>query len=298
MPRVIDAPTDAVIDLDTLVARIESAPFDPDEVDALADLAPMLRALANNRTFLTDLAIAELKTRCASQIRDNGYSAQVMMLRPPGGNYLLRAAFWPAAHDHVVRMSGTAPFFYQVPHDHAFHFLTVGYLGPGYWSDYYTYDGMAVAGAPGEDAGLRFVERSRLAEGRMLLYRANVDVHDQLPPDALSVSINIMGVAPDQGWRRQYRFDTATGCIVDAMTLSSAELLLRLAVQCGTGNGLDLAERFAKAHPCEAMRWTAWDAIAETIPDPDHSRRHWEAGTRSDSPLVRMASRARLIQAG
>lgn len=298
MPCVIDTPTDAVIDLETLVAHIETAPFDPDDSEVLADLGPMLRALANNRTFLTDMAIAELKTRCAGQMRDNGYSAQVMMLRPPGGRYLLRAAFWPAIQDHVVRMSGTAPFFYHVPHDHAFHFLTIGYLGPGYSSDYYEYDGAKVAGAPGEHAGLRFVERSRLHEGRMLLYRANIDVHDQLPPDALSVSLNIMGVAPDQGWRRQYRFDTATGCIAEAMTLSSAELLLALAVQCGTGNGLDLAEGFAHRHPCDAMRWTAWEAMGSTLPEGPGKADHWHQGMRNQSALVRMASRARLEAGG
>ena len=40
----------------------------------------------------------------------------------------------------MFKASGISPFFYHVPHDHNFSFLTVGYLGPGYWSEYYEYD--------------------------------------------------------------------------------------------------------------------------------------------------------------
>ncbi|MFX9061834.1 hypothetical protein ABTN34_19000, partial [Acinetobacter baumannii] len=64
------------------------------------------------------------------------YGAQAILLAPPNGNYVLRANCWPARDDAIVRASGTAPFFYDMPHDHNFPFLTYGYLGPGYWSDY------------------------------------------------------------------------------------------------------------------------------------------------------------------
>ena len=106
--------------------------------------------------------------------------------------------------------SGPAPFFYDLPHDHNFSFLTVGYLGPGYWSDYYEHDGDAHAGLDGEPVELRFVERSRLSEGRVLLYRAHRDIHVQRPPDSFSVSLNILAADPGQHWRTQYRFDIDT----------------------------------------------------------------------------------------
>jgi hypothetical protein len=35
-----------------------------------------------------------------------------------------------------MRASGAAAFVYGLPHDHNFDFLTLGYFGPGYWSDY------------------------------------------------------------------------------------------------------------------------------------------------------------------
>jgi hypothetical protein len=291
VPRLIDnAAEGPTIGLNDLVEWCETSGFDPGCEEGLAEAASMLGALGRNRHFLSDLAIAELKTRCAAQRRDNPYSAQVMLLAPPGP-YILRAAFWPSERDHVVRMGGTAPFLYHVPHDHAFDFLTVGYLGPGYGSDYYEHDGDLI-GLPGEPVDLRFVERTCLSEGKMLLYRAHRDVHAQLPAETLSVSLNILATAPDQGWRRQYRFDTQRNVVAACMTISSAQMLLELAVGCGDGNALDLAHAFAAGHPHDAMRLTAWQAIGDCgAVDPV---RHLESGMASSSPLIRGISAARL----
>jgi hypothetical protein len=291
MPRLIEPQEDGQIaDLAALVDWCESSAFDPASADSLAEAAPMLRALSRNRDFLADFAVAELKTRCAEQRRINPYSAQVLLLRPPSERYVLRAAFWPAAQDHVFRASGPAAFLYHVPHDHGFDFLTVGYLGPGYGSDYYEYDAADVAGADGEQVALRFVERSYLSEGRMLLYRANRDIHAQIPPASLSVSLNILASAPDQGWRRQYRFDTAKGVIAQGMTVASAQILLELAVGCGTGNALDLAQDFAARHPIDAMRLTAWRAVGAALDGEAARLDHIERGARGSSPLIRRAS--------
>nr|WP_301286933.1 transposase [Sphingobium sp. OAS761] len=285
------APDDdgAAVTLDDLVDWCESSAFDPSCEDGLAAAAPMLRALSRNRDFLATCAMEELKTRCAGQRRFNPYSAQVMLLRPPTGKYVLRAAFWPAMHDHVVRMNGAASFLYNVPHDHGFDFLTIGYLGPGYMSDYYDYDPARVAGVDGERVALRFLERGQLTQGRMLLYRANRDIHAQLPPPALSVSLNILASVPGQGWRRQFRFDTAQQRIDACMTVASAQLLLELAVASGHADARDLAEDFADRHPVDAMRATAWRAIDAGLSGAERLA-HRERGARSCSPLVSRAA--------
>jgi hypothetical protein len=184
MPRVIAAGAGDAIGVDHLADALDAARFDARDEDSLAELGPLLARLGRNPRFLGDLVIAELERRCAGQAAENVYGAQVFMLKPPNGRYLLRANFWPARSDAVVRASGTTPFFYDLPHDHNFPFLAYGYEGPGYWSDYYEYDVAAVTGVPGEPAGLRFVERSRLEPGRLMLYRARRDVHVQLPPDS------------------------------------------------------------------------------------------------------------------
>lgn len=269
MPRLIDPGFGEAIDLETLVDLLDASDFDVRDDDSFVSVAPLLARLGRNRDFLADLAIAELKDRCDGQSADNAYGAQVFLLRPPNGRYVLRANFWPARDDAVVRHSGTAPFFYDMPHDHNFSFLTVGYLGPGYWSDYYDYDVDAVTGVPGEQAGLRFVERARLDSGKLMLYRARRDIHVQLPPDQFSVSLNILGYDRAQPWWDQYRFDVAAGTIAQGLTTTPSEALVALAAHFGGGNGLDLASQFAMHHPSPRMRMTAVTALASREVDRD-----------------------------
>lgn len=265
MPRVIDtAQAGAAIGLDELVDLLDASGFDPRDEDAFAALGPALARLGRNRTFLSDLAITELETRFAGQAA-NAYNAQSLLLRPANGRYLLRANFWPAATDAAMRASGAASFFYHMPHDHNFSFLTHGYLGPGYWSDYYLFDG-AAAGLAGEPVTLAFDERSRLSPGRTMLYRAHRDVHVQLPPDAFSVSLNVLGAHPAQMWRTQYRFDIAGGRIAEPLTTTPSEALVAIACALGGEEGVALTCEIARRHPASRMRTTALRAAARALP--------------------------------
>lgn len=293
MPRLIDCATDATADLADLVDACRSPAFDEGSPDGLAAVAPVLRALGNNRAFLADFALDALKENCRGQLAANSYSPQVLLLHPPEGHFFLRANIWPSAADPALRASGPASFFYRMPHDHSFDFLTLGYLGPGYWSDYYEVEPGGVTGLPGEAVDLRFIERSQLTPGRMLLYRANRDVHDQMPPESLSVSINVMPLAPGQAARRQYLFDVAARRIVQGMTATGAELLLRLGVALDAGNSQDLAQAFMREHPDPRMRLAAWSALDDALEAPD-ARAGWaEAALRTDCPhLARVARRS------
>ena len=294
MPRLIDPGTGDAIGLEELVERLDASDFDVRDDDSFASVAPLLARLGRNKDFLADLAIAELKDRCAGQAADNGYGAQVFLLRPPNGRYVLRANFWPARGDAVVRHSGTAPFFYDMPHDHNFSFLTVGYLGPGYWSDYYDYDVDAVVGVPGEAAELRFVERSRLEPDKLMLYRARRDVHVQLPPDAFSVSLNILGYDRAQPWWDQFRFDVAANAIAQGLTTTPSEALVALAAQFGGGNGIDLAADFARRHPSARMRMTAITALASLKDDATGRQGVFERAADDPDPFVAGQARRHL----
>jgi len=288
MPRLIAADDAGPIGLDDLVDALNVADFDAREEESFVALGPLLARLGRNRDFLAELAIDELKGRCEGQHRANGYGAQVFLLRPPDGRTVLRANFWPAREDPLVRASGPAAFYYDLPHDQNFPFLTYGYLGPGYWSDYFEYDVDALAGLPGEDAGLRFVERSRLDPGKLMLYRMRRDIHVQLPPDAFSVSLNILGADPTQPWLDQYRFDISRGVIAEGLTCTAAEALLAVAAH--VANGADLAAAFAQRHPCERMRVTALDALASAL--PDEAATLFEAA--ADAPSRYVAGHARM----
>lgn len=294
MPRLIEPGEGGAITLEDLIDALETTPFDPHDEDSFAALGPLLARLGRNRDFLADLVIEELKLRCARQSADNGYGPQVFLLRPPNGRYVIRANFWPAAGDAVVRASGTAPFFYDLPHDHNFPFLTYGYLGPGYWSDYYEYDGRAASGMPGSPAGLRFVERARLTQGKLMLYRMQRDVHVQLPPDSFSVSLNILGQHPSHPWIDQYRFDISRNTIDEALTTAPSEALATLAAHLGGGNGIELIHHLIRHHPHPRMRRTAVSALASAQGSARENAPLFEIAAADPVPEVRIAARRQL----
>jgi hypothetical protein len=296
MPRLIDPGEDGPIGLDDLVDSLDQADFDTRDEDSFAALGPLLARLGRNRNFLADLAIDELKTRCEGQHRTAAYGAQVFLLRPPNGRYVLRANFWPARADPVMRASGPAAFFYDMPHDHNFPFLTYGYLGPGYWSDYFEYDAEALDSVPGEDARLRFIERARLEPRRLMLYRMRRDIHVQLPPDSLSVSLNILGADPAQPWIEQYRFDIERGVIAEGLTATGAEALVAIATH--LGNGLDLAMEFARSHPCARMRVTALAALASALPKEADAILGYATGDASRYVAGHARARLAALEAG
>ena len=267
MPRLIEPPAGYALDPDEVTARLDESGVDLTDEASIAYCTELLAGLACNKDFLADRIVAALKASYADQLEMNRYSAQVFLLhRSPRGFYL-RANMWPAAADAVYAASGAGAFAYGVPHDHNFSFLTAGYFGPGYVSDYYEYDAEGVDGRLGEPLGLTFVERSSLGEGKIMLYRAHRDVHNQLPPESLSVSLNIMDEGEHVPWRDQYIVDLEHGTIARRPTLTSGELLLRCAVHL-TGNGRDIAERFAKAHPVPRVRANAIAALAAVAADP------------------------------
>ena len=170
------------------------------------------------------------------------------MLHRASEKYFIRANFWPSERDSVFKASGTSPFFYHVPHDHNFSFLTVGYLGPGYWSEYYEYDYDKVVGLPGEkvDLQIRREGQARSGQGDALprpsrrpqpaARRRHVGLdqhHGSLEPAALPQPVPV---------RREEVRDRR-----HPQPAASSEALLALAANHGGGNGRDLVESFAAA---------------------------------------------------
>lgn len=288
MPRVIDCAEDGAIGLDQCVAEIAAFGLDPRDAASIDHAGRTLARLGNDRAFLGDLMLNELAGRSRDEAPDSAepYGPQVIMLARPAENFFIRANIWPGEGDHALRASGRSAFQYDLPHDHNFHFVTLGYFGPGYWSDYYEYDYADVAGWTGEAADLRFVERSRLARGKVMHYRAHRDVHLQLPADSLSVSLNVMHTGGAQGWLDQYRFDVAGRSVAGMLSRGSSEAFLRIAVGLGGGEACDLAERFGHTHPSDRLRLCAWDALADAEADAAARDAVWARAERAGSVLV------------
>ena len=285
MPRVIHYEDAAACDLGDCIDALETEGFKPYEEESLLHGAKWLRRLANNRTFLGDMMLEELKAGVDVAEDASSYGPQVVMLSPLGREYYMRANFWPSANEHMFRASGPSAFSYELPHDHNFDFLTVGYFGPGYSSDYYEYEYEQVAGFIGEMANLRFVERSTLDPGKLMHYRAHLDVHSQLPPESLSVSINIMHASGAQGLLDQYRFDVEKDEIAGVISPGGSETFLRVAVGLGSEDALDLAHHFARAHPSDRMRLVALDAQAGVL-DLRERDELWRRAESSGNRLV------------
>jgi hypothetical protein len=292
MPRVIDSADKAACELGDCLAALEASGFDPADEGSLLHAAGWLRRLGNNRTFLADTLLAELEKRHCKDDAASAYGPQVVMLSPLGGEFFLRANIWPSRDEHMFRASGGGTFVYELPHDHNFDFLTVGYFGPGYWSDYWEYDYEAVAGAIGEPAALRFMGRERLEPGKLMHYRAHRDVHSQLPPDRLSVSLNVMHAGGAQGWTDQYRFDTERNVIAGVLGAGASEVFLRIAVGLGSEEAMNLAESFARSHPSDRMRLAALEAQAGVL-DPSAREALWRRAEDSRSRLVSLEARRR-----
>lgn len=286
MPRVIEHADTRAIGLAECTERLATRGFDPADEESLLAAAGDLRQLGNDPTFLGDLLIEELKRRCEPDPEASAYGPQTLILARPSAQVFLRANIWPSPDEHVLRASGTAPFYFDLPHDHNFSFLTLGYFGPGYWSDYYEYDFESVAGYIGEPVDLRFVERTRLDKGKLMLYRAHCDVHVQHPADAMSVSLNVMQMAPHQGWFDQYRFDLEGNTIAAILSHGASEVTLRLAVALGLEDARDLAEDFGRSHPSDRMRLAAWQAQAAVATDAGARDMVWRRAEASGSLLV------------
>ena len=258
MPRVIAVEDDSVSSLAECIDALSASGFRPCEEESLVHAAGQLRRLGNDRGFLGDMIAAELAERHREELHNNSYGPQVIMLKPPGaGDFFMRANIWPSQDEFMMRASGSASFVYGLPHDHNFDFLTLGYFGPGYWSDYFEYDYETVTGWRGEPVDLRFVERSRLEQGKIMHYRAHRDVHAQLPADSLSVSFNILHTSGALGWLDQYSFDVENGRVGSILSNGASEAFIRIAVALGSDAARDLARNFGKAHPSERMRLAA-----------------------------------------
>ncbi len=297
MPHVIAIEDEAASSLAECDDALSVSGFQPEDEESLHHAALQLRRLGNNRTFLGDLLIDELKRQHADDGGENSYGPQVIMLRPSGkGDFFIRANIWPSEDEHAMRASGGGAFVYSQPHDHNFNFLTVGYLGPGYWSNYYEYEYEDVVGYRGEWVALRFIERSRLEQGKIMLYRAHVDVHDQMPADALSISINIMHTSGAQAWLDQYSFDLENHRIGRIISNGSSEAFLRIAVGMGCGEARDLAEGFGNSHPSDRMRLAAWGALASVETDLAARDGVWRAAETAGSRLVAAEAKQRRME--
>ncbi|GGW83906.1 transposase [Alteromonas halophila] len=297
MPLTVDCKTHEIIELQEFVDRLYENKVDPSDQESLLAAAPDLKALSNNKHFLGQYIANEIKNYSEFQ-KDNTYSSQVILLHAPseGSKFFVRANVWPSKKDYLTLINGEDAFFYHKPHDHNFNFLTVGYIGSGYWSDYYEYDYDKVIGYPGESVNLKFVERSNLQEGKVMLYRAHLDVHDQLPADEYSISLNIMENSISNPMLDQYSFDTENRKIKSIINNNGTKALFDVAVIAGDDSSYDVVDHIANNHLIERVRLNAIDAMSKKQDTLEDIIGHYERYARDRSVFVQKNIKTRLLK--
>ena len=150
----------------------------------------LLRSLAADPGWLLTRIAEELVADVGDFQRSNLYDAHTLLL-VSDPRFLLRANLW-APLGGPTPTADPRDFSYGIAHNHNFHLLSVGMLGPGYDTDLFALAEADRLLRPGDPITLTPAGRARLGPGEVLLYEAYLDVHVQRPAPALSVSLNLM----------------------------------------------------------------------------------------------------------
>ncbi|EMR0463519.1 hypothetical protein [Stenotrophomonas maltophilia] len=257
--------SDAVNYLEAMGQRLFSEDLD--------ETALVLRGLYEDRTFLVNYLAAQLRSELDV---GNEYSSQVFVLKK-SKFFTLRAVLWEPPRG----VAGEEMFLYEMPHDHDFSFFTLGYFGPGYETEVRSYDQGSVVGLVGENVYPLQGERFTLKERRVVLYEGGRDIHNQYPPEALSISFNVIQDISAFGIkRRQYEFDEEFSEIKRVLNVNPIPLFVRAACAVG-GEAVNYVEEVARFAPTEYARAAALKALV------DLDARYVDLALRDSSSYVR-----------
>lgn len=215
------------------VANYRECGVDFNDQNSIVETSHHLKKLNNNKSFLLDKITEEICSDNEFQ-QGNNYGSHVFMLHSCE-DYFLRANVWRPITEIEKSLE---KFEYDVCHDHNFDILTCGYFGPGYTSRCYEYESAAVDGLLGEKVELLKPDTFYLIENSMALYRAHQDVHMQLPPASLSISLNMIP-RTDKFQQAQYQFNETSSTIERYLNCSAMETIVRLAGSVGDEKYID-----------------------------------------------------------
>jgi hypothetical protein len=284
----------SVVTLEEFIDHVHTN-VDLRDMDSVAAAAPMFRGLANDR----ELVVRQLNRQVKEHFRSEVIPSVQALFLGDGRDFYVRANIWPSSADLASGRVYQDQFTYNMLHDHNYNFMTVSYHGPGYVTEIYEYDHDRVEGYVGEKVDLRFVERVHFTKGMLMLYHASVDVHTQLPPDDLAITLNFMISTPEVRLRDQYFFDTAEGTILEhpgELDTSRRISMVKMAGHVGNGETRQMLDDLAQQHPCRRTRLAASGALVRL--EPGEALRVWERACADREPLVKNAAKKKLEELG
>ena len=237
----------------------------PEDEDSFIDCRVMLRRLANNRKFVLDRYHDNLRLYAASGEQALSQTQSIELSK--AGKFYLRANIWlPIDESSLTSFYQKKLFSYDLPHDHNFSFLTVGYFGEGYETDIYSYDFRSAVGYHNERVAMDFLGRHKLSPGRLMFYRGGRDIHIQYCPETLSVSLNLMPNIKHVPEEQQYIFDCNAKSIVGGAgdLISNKLFLFKAAGFIGDDSTVELLGDIAKSEKsCPKTRAMALRSVEQ-----------------------------------
>ncbi len=198
------------LDLNEFILNIDSKIKSVYDIDGLLNCSTDLRCLANNKTFFIDYLNSELSNDLDLFQIGNRYSSQSFMLFR-NEKFYVRVNWWPIIEtDNLYYDALIDNFSYNSVHDHNFPLLTVGYKG-AYTTRLWEYEHDSTIGFIGEKVEMNFLEQTELNVGKVMFYRPSKDIHKQMMPKELSISINIILDSPLD--KMQFLFNENESCI-------------------------------------------------------------------------------------
>jgi hypothetical protein len=280
----------SVVSLEEFMDFVQSS-INVHDLDSVCSAAHMLRGLANER----ELVVRRLNWQIKNLFATEALAATQVLFLASGQDFYVRANLWPSLADLSTGRVLQDHFGYHLAHDHNYHFMTVGYHGPGYYTDIYSYDATTLRGFIGEQVDLEFKERLQFRPGMVMLYEASRDVHTQQPPEELSITLNLMVSSPNLRLTEQYLFDLERKILIgypQDIDSSRRSSLLEMASHIGDDNTKELLNDLSKAHPSRRTRLAAFESLAAL--NPEISSQIWERACNDREPLVADAGRKSL----
>lgn len=163
----------------------------------LAESAAMLRRLYNDRSSVCKHIDEHYREFLRFDRAD--YAPDAIVLHR-AKHFLVRAVIW--LPDGIKGQRSNVRDIRI--HDHNFNFLTLGLFGPGYQTEVWEYEHEVGRNFVGTKVPVRRQGMLQLTEKQVFYFSRSIDIHRQLPPTSLSVSLNILELAEQQNMQFEF----------------------------------------------------------------------------------------------
>lgn len=218
MAKFFKSSTSSKLELQEFITAVKSLYNKPEDLtdDVIYQLSELLQQLANNKQWLPEVIAKEVTERHNTLDVGNIYGNDALVIhvnRQPF--FQIRVCFW----NPLGNLKKPDEMFdvYQSAHDHNFAFLTTNYYGPGYVSCFYKYKYKSNYRA-GDVVSIERQQDHQLKSGHVVFYEPSKDIHLQRPPEAFSISVNLMFELNDN---KQYVFNITKNEIQEVVLSSN-----------------------------------------------------------------------------